>query len=286
MQLEKTENSQSINGKYLKGIMSIFLELYATASRGYKIYFRYTAWFIADLITTPIWILVFLLPILMFLPKEQWNNPTTINFFFWAMVMWDIVGAGLWSFGQAIRREQQTGTLEFLFLTNANRIIMFTRSIFTRGLELTIMFAYMVIVFKLLFGVDIILRNILGVIFILTLGLLIAMGFGEIYGALVLRFKNIGPVTNILEFVILGISGIFFPISRLPDQIRLISLLSPFTYIAEMTRYMAMGIETYLDPGFELILMILMAIIFNAIGFVTILYIEKNLKKTGKLGAY
>ena len=78
MQLEKTENSQSINGKYLKGIMSIFLELYATASRGYKIYFRYTAWFIADLITTPIWILVFLLPILMFLPKEQWNNPTTI----------------------------------------------------------------------------------------------------------------------------------------------------------------------------------------------------------------
>ena len=200
--------------------------------------------------------------------------------------MWDIVGAGLWSFGQAIRREQQTGTLEFLFLTNANRIIMFTRSIFTRGLELTIMFAYMVIVFKLLFGVDIILRNILGVIFILTLGLLIAMGFGEIYGALVLRFKNIGPVTNILEFVILGISGIFFPISRLPDQIRLISLLSPFTYIAEMTRYMAMGIETYLDPGFELILMILMAIIFNAIGFVTILYIEKNLKKTGKLGAY
>jgi len=286
MQLEKTENSQSINAKYPKGIMSIFLELYATASRGYKIYFRYTAWFIADLITTPIWILVFLLPILMFLPKEQWNNPTTINFFFWAMVMWDIVGAGLWSFGQAIRREQQTGTLEFLFLTNANRIIMFTRSIFTRGLELIIMFAYMAIVFKLLFSVDIILRNILGVIFILTLGLLIAMGFGEIYGALVLRFKNIGPVTNILEFVILGISGIFFPISRLPDQIRLISLLSPFTYIAEMTRYMAMGIETYLDPGFELILMILMAIIFNAIGFVTILYIEKNLKKTGKLGAY
>ncbi len=286
MKLEKQAHYQNTNKKYLSGVRALLMELYATAMRGYKIYFRYTAWFIADLITTPIWILVFILPMLMFLPKEQWSNPTTLNFFFWAMIIWDIVGAGLWSFGGAIRREQETGTIEFLFLTNANRIIMFTRSIFTRGLELIIMFIYMSIVFKLLFGIDIILINLPGLILVLLLGLLVAMGFGEIYGALVLRFKNVGPVTNIIEFVILGISGIFFPISKLPKQLITISLLSPFTYIAEMTRYMTMGIKTYIDPHIEMIIIILMAVLFNLIGSLLILYTEKRLKKTGKLGTY
>ncbi|OYT31016.1 MAG: hypothetical protein B6U94_04580 [Thermofilum sp. ex4484_79] len=279
-------NSQNTKPEKARGLMSLLLEVYATAVRAYKIYFRYTAWFLADLITTPIWILVLLLPILMFLPKSEWNNPVTINFFFWAMVMWDIVSAGLWSFGQAIRREQQTGTLEFLFLTNANRAIVFARSIFTTSLDIVIRFIYMIIVFKLLFNVGILLLNPLGLIFVFIIGLFIAMGFGQIYGAMVLRFKNVGPATNILQFLILGISGIFFPVSKLPFSLRIVSLFSPFTYIADLTRFMAMGTRTILDPVMELTLLIVLAIILDAMGLWIIRYVENKLKRTGQLGAY
>ena len=286
MQREQANFQSTRRVRFVKELCSFILEIKASAYLGLKTYFRYPAWIAADIITTPLWILVFILPILLFLPKEMWRNPQVINFFYWAMIMWDIVSAGLWSFGMAIRREQQTGTLEFLFLTNANRAVMFARSIFTRMLTLSISITYMTAIFMLLFGTPISFVNPMGIIAVLLLGLLVSCGFGELYGALVFRFKNVGPVTNILQFVILGISGIFFPITSIPDPYRVISYLSPFTYIADMVRHEAMSLPTLLPVWMEWMLLVLLAVVLNFVGLKTIQWIEKNLKIRGELGAY
>lgn len=270
----------------LGGLWGLFLEIKASAYLGLKTYFRYPAWFVADIVTTPIWILVFILPVLLFLPREMWRDPGVINFFYWAMVMWDIVSAGLWSFGMAIRREQETGTLEFLFLTNANRAVMFTRGIFTRIMTLSISVTYMTAIFMLLFGTPISFANPLGIVAALFLGLLVSCGFGELYGALVFRFKNVGPVTNIVQFIILGISGIFFPVTSIPEPYRGISYISPFTFIADLVRHEAMGMPTLLPVWGEWLILSVLAVTLNLVGLGTILWIEKTLKVRGELGAY
>jgi len=272
--------------KAVSGLRALLLEVLAVSQLGLKNYFRYPAWLVSGIITTPAWLVLFLFPILMFLPKEQWSDPTVLNNFFWAMVLWDVVSSGLWSFGMAIRREQQTGTLEFILLTNANRAIMFARNLVTRVVTLGMTIAYTYAFFVILFGTPVIVASPLKVAAGLLTSLFTAMGFGLLYGAAVLRFKNVGPLNNVLQFVILGFSGVFFPVTSMPEPMRAASYMLPFTYVTDLVRHYALGYPTLLNPLHEWLLLITATVLMNMAGLLILRRIETSLKKTGGLGAY
>lgn len=278
--------ASSRSTRLVGGLRALALEASWAAKVALRTYFRYPAWLISDIVTTPAWLVLLLLPVLMFLPRDRWSDPTVLNMFFWAMVLWDVVASGLWGFGMAIRREQQTGTLEFLLLTNANRVILFSRSIFSRVVSLGLTLAYTYFFFVLLFSTSVILYEPLPVAAVLAVGLFTSMGFGLLYGALVLRFKNVGPLNNILQFVLLGLSGIFYPVSSLPHQVQLVSLAIPFTYIAEILRFHAMHVPTLLPVELEWSILIASTLALDAAGVVSLYAVEKNLKKTGGLAQY
>ncbi|AJB41846.1 ABC-type multidrug transport system, permease component [Thermofilum adornatum 1505] len=283
MRQGKEGSSQNIKAR---SIQALLLEIEAAATIGFKTYFRYIAWLISDIITTPAWLIMIIVPMLLFLPQEQWRDPLILNSFLWAMVLWDIVSSGLWTFGMAIRREQQTGTLEFLLLTNANRAILFSRNIFTRLFSLTLSVIYSFVFFVFLFGINIILLNPILTLVTLLSGLVASLGFGLLYGAAVFKYKNVGPLTNILQFLILGICGIFFPVSTLPEPLRLIAYPLPFTYTADLLRHYALGTPTIFSPGIEWALYVLEISVYLSLGLLALYLVEKNLKATGQLGAY
>lgn len=267
-------------------LYSVLRELLASASVSLKIYLRYPAWLIADIVTTPAWLVLFILPILLFLPREQWSNPHTLTMLFWGWIFWDIVSASLWNFGNAIRREQQMGTLEFLLLTNASRAILFSRDIFSRFVSLALSLAYVYIFFTLIFNVEVVVINPLGVALSLLVGLLASMGFGLIYGALVLRFKQVGPLNNILQFIILGLCGAFFPVTALPEGFRALSLAFPFTYSIDLLRHYSMGTETLLPTPIEWAILTAYAATLITLGLSTVKLVEKHLKAKGQIGTY
>jgi len=278
--------ASSRSTRFVGGLRALALEVSWTARVALKTYFRYPAWLISDIITTPAWLVLLLFPILMFLPREEWSDPKVLNMFFWAMILWDVVSAGLWSFGMAIRREQQTGTLEFILLTNANRAILFSRNLFSRIVGLGLTLAYTYFFFVLLFGAGVILHDALPVAAVLLVGLFTSMGFGLIYGALVLKYKNVGPLNNILQFVILGLSGVFFPVSSLPRELQMVSLAIPFTYLSELLRYHALRTPTLLPVELEWALLLALTAALVAAGLASIYAIERRLKRTGELGQY
>ncbi|MEZ0346852.1 MAG: ABC transporter permease [Infirmifilum sp.] len=284
MKLGEKENFR--NTRFVGGLRALAVELSWVSRASLKLYFRYPAWILSDIITTPAWLILFLFPVLMFLPRSQWNNTFLLNSFFWAMILWDVVSSGLWSFGMAIRREQQTGTLEFLLLTNANRAVIFSRNIIPRIVSLSLTLIYTYLFFTLMFNTEIILYDPLHVILVLLTGLFTSMGFGLIYGALVLRFKNVGPLNNILQFIILGLGGIFYPVTSLPRDIQLVSLLIPFTYIAELLRFHALRAQTIIPVEAEWAILIASTLLLDFIGIVLLYAIERRLKKTGRLAGY
>ena len=262
------------------------LELKASAWIGITLYFRYPAWIVADIITTPIWLLVFILPALLFMSKSQWGNPETLNFLFWAMTLWGVVSSGIWSFGNAIRWEQQAGTIEALFLTNASRAVLFARRVFSGLLTIMLDTLYMAFFFVALFNIPLYFNNVLGVAAALLMGLLISAGFGLTYGALVLRFKNVGPLNNVVQFILLGVSAIFYPVTAVPEPFRAVVYASPYTYVANLLRHEAMGEATILSPIQEWLLVAILAAVFLAAGAYTLRRVEENLKKRGELGTY
>lgn len=52
-------------------IRCMVLELYASAYNAIKTYVRYPMWIISDLLSTPLWLIMIMLPILLFLPKGE-----------------------------------------------------------------------------------------------------------------------------------------------------------------------------------------------------------------------
>lgn len=267
-------------------ILYYLREMYAAAYVGLRIYFRYPMWIVSDLLTSPIWMLVLLIPILLFMPPESWGSGETIQYFFWGMVLWDVVSTALWGIGNSIRSEQQLGTLEQLLLTNANRAILFTRRLASRMLGFATSTAYMYIFLQLFFGKPIIVVNLPGVILLLIIAAATATGFGLVYGAVVLWIKNPGPLSNILQFVLIGLSGIFYPIARMPAIIQYAAYAIPFTYLADLLRHEAMGTPTLLQPILEYALLMTYTAALNAVGYVILLKIEERMKRVGKLGVY
>uniref|UniRef100_A0A7C4BA27 ABC transporter permease n=1 Tax=Thermofilum pendens TaxID=2269 RepID=A0A7C4BA27_THEPE len=272
--------------RFARGARALLLEVKAAAEAGLKNYFRYSAWLVTDIVTTPAWLVLLVTPILLFLPRERWSDPLTLNFIFWGFILWDVVSAGLWSFGMAIRREQQAGTLEFLMLTNASRAVLFSRNLYPRSLGLALSLVYVYAFFRAIFGVEVLLLNPLGVAVVLLAGMAASLGFGLVYGALVFNFKNVGPLNNILQFVLLGLSGVFLPLTLYPEPLRTAALASPFTYVADLLRFYAMGAQTVLDPAAEWLALALYTAALLLAGTASLSLVERRLKKTGGLGAY
>lgn len=284
--MKREGGASSRSTELIRSCKIIVQEVRAVAAAGVRIYFRYPAWIISDIVATPAWLVLLFLPILMFLPREQWSNPETLTMLFWGWVFWDIVSAGLWNFGNAVRREQQIGTLEFLFLTNASRAILFSRDLFSRFISLALSLVYAYVFFAVIFGVQATVLNPAGVAASLTAGLFASMGFGLVYGALVLRFKNVGPLNNILQFVLLGLSGAFFPITSLPENVRILSYALPYTYSADLLRHYGMGKPTLYPLHQQWLIMVAYTLALLAIGFASLRAVEKRLKRTGQVGTY
>lgn len=262
------------------------LHVYASAYIGLKTYVRYPAWILSDVISTPIWIIMLLLPILLFLPREEWSDPTTYQYFYWGMVFWSVISMAMWSVGMAIRWEQNLGTIEWLFLSNANRVVLFASRVINRIVDLTISSLYMALLMYLMFNAPITVKNLSLLVAFMLLSMAVSLGIGAVYGAAILKLKEPGALSNVLQFVILGLSGIFFPIQRLPEFLRVVALLIPYTYCVDLVRFSAMGTPTLLPLHQEIALVVVLAVVLNYAGILALKIVERNMKRTGKLGAY
>ena len=274
------ESSASTSARWL------LLEAYASAYKAVKVYFRYPAWIVGDLLATPLWLLVFIYPVLMFLPYDKWRSPETYEFFYWGMVSWSVISTALWSIGGAIRSEQQVGTLEQLFLTNADRVVLFLGRLASSSIGLIIELAYMSLIVYLLFGVQVRILNPPLLAVALLLGLTASLGFGSVYGALVLHVKSPGAVANILQFALVILCGVFYPASRLPDFVEPLAYLVPFTYAIDLIRHAAMGTDTLLPAPLELAVLALYSVVLVALGYAALRRVELVSKRRGKLGFY
>jgi ABC-2 type transport system permease protein len=50
-------------------------------------------------------------------------------------------------------------------------------------------------------------------------------------------------ISNLFKFPLVFISGIFIPLEQMPSWGRMISLLSPLTYLTDLIRYSILGIS-------------------------------------------
>jgi ABC-2 type transport system permease protein len=141
-----------------------------------------------------------------------------------------------WDLGLWLRKEQQAGTLEALYVTPADRgwlvagVALFNLA---RGLfNLVLSFG----IGCLLFGINPLGRNYGLALVFLAAGTLPLYALSLLYGCLVLRYKESDALIQVAQVALTLLTGVYYPISALPAALRAAALLVPPAWLANGLR--------------------------------------------------
>lgn len=251
----------------------------AEFERGIKIYQRYKAWLISDLISTPFWIIFFFFAIILYVQHFLKNETIIVNLL-WGIFMFFFVSGFLWM-GNSIVLVIQQGILENIILTNTSihthllgRVVISFIDVTVGGIALLILGSY-------IFNVRIYIADPLFFIIFLLIAIVFFVFFASVYAALIAAMRSPWIVTNILQFILPFMSGAL-PIQMFNQSFANVIIFSPFYYIIGTVVSAATGYYI-MDKYFLLFISLTMTIIMILIS----LYVEKILvKKALKHGKF
>ncbi|MHA1166871.1 MAG: ABC transporter permease [Candidatus Hodarchaeales archaeon] len=261
-----------------------------------KIVSRYPGMLVMDVITP---LIVAMLPILIGvgvagdIASAEANfaaNTGTTNFILYMVigtVMFSVVSFSMWFFGFFIRREQQNGTLEAIYITTTSRATLLAGTSLYVSLRSSIYGIVSLLLVSLLFGLNPLQGDVFLAIVFMGLGLVPIFGMNLFFGSLILKFKEVGPMIGLLQWVISFLMGMYFPVTVLPLFFRTIALMLPPTWVVNGIRASLLDTSYLLDGWYmDIAVLAAMWFIIPAIGFYIFTKIENNLRKNQGIGTF
>jgi len=156
-----------------------------------------------------------------------------------AMIVMMSVMTGL---AASIAREREDGTLDGILVSPINRLSIILGKAFSQTARGLLQAAIILGLATLLFGV-VIHGNLLLVVLLLILGVFSFVGVGVLISALATRQETAMTIMMTLQFPMLFLSGVLFPVQQMPEWIQAISKAVPLTYACQALRQvMTLGV--------------------------------------------
>lgn len=181
-------------------------------------------------------------------------NTGTTNYVAFLLIgsnVFSIVSNAFWHMANWVRFEQETGTLEAIYLTPTRSITLATGvAIYSaiRGVG-SGMVAY--ILGCLIFRVNPFQGDVLVALLFVFVGLIPLYGFTLLFGALVLRVKESNALIGLMQWVVSFLMGIFYPVTVLPPFLRLAAQLFPPTWMVNGVRSSLLGVGFFLQTWYR-----------------------------------
>ena len=270
----------------------LLIEMWAAFRKDVRVYLRYPSLILSEFITLPAWFVLFAVGVAAnFVPKGTVTRTIgpasgTFTFFYWGFVFLIIFSTSIGGIGQYIRTEQQQGTIEQLFLAPISRLnIIFGRFARTFFTDLAII-GYTALLIGGLGHQSISIINPLVFVAVFPIIYLGVLGFGLIFAAIAFRIKSFNILSNLTQFLVIGLCGVFFPLTVLPAAVQLVALAIPFTYYADLLRYAAAGSTTLLIPALEIPVALGLSLGLFIAGLALFRLTEKYAQARGLIGSH
>jgi len=198
-----------------------------------------------------------------------------------------IVTFAFWLVGYWIRFEQETGTLEAIYLTPTSRVWNAAGIALYSAIRSLISGSVAYFLGSLIFGVNPFQGQLILALAFILVGLIPLFGMTLMFGALVMKVKEANSLVNLMQWSVSLLMGVFFPVAVFPPLMRLLALAFPPTWMVNGVRSALLGVgyffgEWYLDLavlwGFLLIAPLL--------GFWVFSGMERNIRRREGVGEY
>lgn len=198
-----------------------------------------------------------------------------------------VVSLMLWLIGYWVRREQETGTLEAIYLAPAKRLYILTGVTSYSLVRALTAFIVAMTIGSLLFGVNPLDGNLAAAIGYLILGIPALWGLSFIFGALIMKVKEANSVIQLIQWVLPFFMGVYFPVTMFPPLMRIVAMVFPPTLMNDAMRSALLDISSLYGPGYVVLgLMFMAAWITPLLGYEFFGVMERRIKKNEGVGQY
>lgn len=207
-------------------------------------------------------------------------------------IVYLVIGALIWNFlsilfqevSNSVQWERWEGTIEYSFMAPVHRLTYLLGVCAWAVLYGLIRTLVILVGAALFFHVSLKGADLAGAGLILVVSSVPFIGLGLVAAVLPLLSTERGAqATQVIQGVLLLVSGVYYPISALPDWIRWAAVLSPATYTLESVRRAILsGVPFHALLGVSLGLF-LAGLVLIPIGLYIFLLAERYAMKTGSL---
>ncbi|MEA2054777.1 MAG: ABC transporter permease [Candidatus Thermoplasmatota archaeon] len=212
-----------------------------------------------------------------------------LTFIIVGMIAWPMLLSGYSIASRKIRQEQYTGMFEIMIPTKYGVKVLPFASLLTGTLSSITMTISSLLVIIFLLHVDLKLGNplaLLGLISIIILSLLTMWELGLIFGGLTAIYKQLGPVSSILQTIMMFFCGIYIPVQILPAYIKPLSYALPLTYAFRAIRASMISGQGIMDYLWDVIVLFIFCVIMVIGGYIVFTKLLDKARKYGTVYGY
>ncbi|MHA2245625.1 MAG: ABC transporter permease [Candidatus Hodarchaeales archaeon] len=220
---------------------------------------------------------------------ELTGSEDFLSFLVVGTILFMFVSSAVWGAGNAIRWEQESGTLEVLWITSASRVDILIGTSISETIWASINVLIQFTIISLFLQIHFLWQGAVlsvGILFLTNVGL---YGFGILMAGIIIVFKEPGTLTEMIETGMHFVTPVRYSLQALPGWIRVISLVIPFTLGLSVIRKLIMP-EIVLFPKVEPIIFVIGLVILDVllwvIGVLFFTKMEAYSRKKGSLGVY
>jgi ABC-2 type transport system permease protein len=176
-----------------------------------------------------------------------------------------VMMSGLTAVGVAIAREREVGTLDGLLMAPISRVSILLGKILSQTVRNLIQGIFIIILAVFIFGVHI-RGDPLLIVTILLLGTLSFLGIGIVATSIAREQESAQFILGFLQFPMMFLSGVLFPIEQMPLPLQYVSKVLPLTYAVDALRkvmVLGVGID---GVAFQLLLLLVISAVTILIG--------------------
>ncbi len=199
-------------------------------------------------------------------------------------LVWHFLSGIFHNISEMIQWERWEGTIEYTFMAPVRRFTQIIgQASFAVSYSLLFTLAIGVIVISF-FSLDISNANLPGTILVLLAGSLSFVGIGAVASILPLLYPERGAqMTNIVQALLLLVSGVYYPIEVLPEALQLVAKLSPASYVLSGIRAAILDGAPTANLWEYIVPLLIMGAIGLPLGVWAFRQAEAYAKKHGKL---
>jgi ABC-2 type transport system permease protein len=271
----------------LKGVQLEMRQSYAFVARNFNLVKRYWGWevvWLAYSIANALSVTFIGAGAGEITGQEGIDTNFLITYLLVGTLVWRFLASIFNNISEMIAWERWEGTIEYTFMAPVRR--------FNQMLGQTLFAIIYSLIFTLIIGavvssffdLDFSNADFGSAFIILLVGSVSFVGIGVVASILPLLYPERGAqMTNIVQAFFLLVSGIYYPISVLPNWLQILAKISPATYVLAGMRAALLPETAEASPTSYVWPLLVMGIIMLPLGIYLFQRAEKYTKRTGKL---